>query len=110
MTHIIDIASQILRTSAAAPGSWVFWAVRAEAAPAEPPPSEAETTAFELVKVRTSGPGGYEPTGLLFWDENDDMAENLACCINEDCGIGPDRVLEIVRANMARDALGRTIH
>lgn len=106
--HIVDAAAAIMKADQA--GDWVYWAVRSEIVPADPQPSDAEAIPFELVKVYTHGPSGYTRTGLLFWDESDDMAENLACCINEECGHDPDAVVEIVGANMARDDQGRVIN
>lgn len=82
----------------------VLWAVEAsgEQEPCYPKPSVEEGIVFEFVLVNREGPSGYQKTGLLFWDENIDMAENLAECFMEQGGYDPDETCEAVRANVQR--------
>lgn len=81
---------------------FALYAVSSNTYPGFPPPSDEETCIFEFVKVPKDGPGGFIRTGVLFYDQDQDMAVNLANCVNEECGLDIDDAERIVAENMAR--------
>lgn len=103
MSKMILEAARALKAEDTA-HAFALWAVPSETPPNEPPPSEAECEAFEFVKVYRDGPDGFERTGLVFWDEDVGMAVNLACCVNEECGLDQEAAERIVAINQARGA------
>jgi len=98
------IYDQVSMLIAEAGKSHVLWAVEAE--PGKMPswlaPCKDANKVFEFVLVERDGPSGFTRTGLLFWDESLDMAENLAECFMEEGGHDPDETYQAVRANVMK--------